>query len=46
MEFENLERIKEVGIEKWLEEQAQLVANGFTTGEVIKGIKPPWRKKK
>jgi len=37
----NLERIREVGIEKWLEEQEEKVRQGFITGEVIKGIKPP-----
>jgi hypothetical protein len=30
-----------VRIEKWLEEQEEKVRERFTTGEVIKGIKPP-----
>ena len=37
----NLERIREVGIERWLREQEEKVKEGFTTGDVIKGIKPP-----
>lgn len=41
----NLEKIKEMGIKKWLKEQEELVDKGFTTGEVIKGIKPPTKKK-
>jgi hypothetical protein len=42
----NLERIREIGIEKWLKEQEKEVNEGFVTGEVIKGIKPPGRKRK
>jgi hypothetical protein len=42
----NLERIREFGIEKWLKEQEKEVNEGFVTGNVIKGIKPPERKKK
>jgi hypothetical protein len=37
----NLERIKEKRIEEWLKEQEEIADSGFTTGEVIKGIKPP-----
>jgi len=37
----NLERVREVGVENWLEEQEEKVKAGFMTGEVIKGIRPP-----
>ena len=43
--LKNLEKVKEIGIKKWLKEQKENVETGFTTGEVIKGIKPPSRKK-
>ncbi len=35
----NIERIRDVGYEKWLEEKDKEVSEGFVTGLIIKGIK-------
>ena len=35
----NLEKVIEVGYEKWLKEKKEEVDNGFITGIVIKGMK-------
>jgi len=37
--LKNLRRIREVGYERWLREMEEDVKRGFTTGQVIAGIK-------
>ena len=37
--LQNLERIREVGIDRWLTEQARKVKSGFVAGETVAAIK-------